>query len=134
MDPRLEAEALAPWEPHTLYHATQQRNTLYARLALYDDRYLALGCNTGDVVLWDTRASLSPHERGVLTDGCVLPRAHDTKYVPPLTQCGSKRSQLEPRAAWACPGLGKRRPNRTDMGPEYIATGTLRFQSRPWCC
>ncbi|EPQ27665.1 uncharacterized protein PFL1_04803 [Pseudozyma flocculosa PF-1] len=36
-----------------LYDASQRQNTLYAKMALYDDRFLAVGCNTGEVGLWD---------------------------------------------------------------------------------
>ncbi|WFD35144.1 ribokinase [Malassezia cuniculi] len=38
----------------TLYDEAQASNTLYARMSLYNDRFLAVGCNTGDVTLWDT--------------------------------------------------------------------------------
>ena len=75
LDPSLEADALPPYEPRSLYHAVQRRNTLYARAALYDERYLALGCNTGDIVVWDTDAA----------HAAVLPRAHEEKYVERLT-------------------------------------------------
>ena len=45
-----------------MYSDTQALNTLYSRIALYDDRFLAVGCCTGAVALWDT-TSLSPHPR-----------------------------------------------------------------------
>ncbi|PWN26442.1 WD40 repeat-like protein [Jaminaea rosea] len=41
----------------TLYHPTQRGNSLYNRLSLCPDgRTLALGCNSGDVLLWDVKA------------------------------------------------------------------------------
>lgn len=44
-------------EPTVLYHPTQLGNSLYNRLALCpDERTLAIGCNNGSVVLWDTKA------------------------------------------------------------------------------
>ncbi|PWN19114.1 WD40 repeat-like protein [Microstroma glucosiphilum] len=44
-------------EPTVLYHSTQLGNSLYNRLALCpDERTLAIGCNNGSVVLWDTKA------------------------------------------------------------------------------
>lgn len=67
-------DALLPDEPRVLWDAAQRHNTLYARLALYDERFLALGCNTGDVVVWDAAA------RGTAR-AAVLPRAHAAKYV-----------------------------------------------------
>lgn len=45
-----------------MYSDTQALNTLYSRIALCDDRFLAVGCCTGAVALWDTM-SLSPHPR-----------------------------------------------------------------------
>lgn len=44
----------------TLYHPRQLGNSLYNHLALCPDgRTLALGCNSGDVVLWDVQARTS---------------------------------------------------------------------------
>ncbi|WFD31919.1 hypothetical protein MSPP1_002961 [Malassezia sp. CBS 17886] len=62
---------------HALYHAVQRQNTLYARMSLYNDRFLALGCNSGDVVLWDVAAARVRPDV-VSTDAVVLPRAHET--------------------------------------------------------
>ncbi|SJX61820.1 uncharacterized protein SRS1_12804 [Sporisorium reilianum f. sp. reilianum] len=44
---------LTPSEVHTLYEPVQCQNTLFSRMALFDDRFLAVGCNTGNVALWD---------------------------------------------------------------------------------
>lgn len=44
---------LAPAEVQTLYDAVQCQNTLFSRMALFDDRFLAVGCNTGNIALWD---------------------------------------------------------------------------------
>jgi WD40 repeat protein len=44
-------------EATVLYHPTQLGNSLYNQLALCpDERTLAIGCNNGSVVLWDTKA------------------------------------------------------------------------------
>lgn len=44
----------------TLFHPSQLGNSLYNRVALAPDgRTLAMGCNSGDVVLWDTKAKSS---------------------------------------------------------------------------
>ncbi|SNX83149.1 uncharacterized protein MEPE_01855 [Melanopsichium pennsylvanicum] len=40
-------------EVQTLYDPVQCQNTLFSRMALFDDRFLAVGCNTGDIALWD---------------------------------------------------------------------------------
>ena len=52
-------EPLAPAAP-ALYHPVQRQNTLYARLALHQERFLALGCNSGDTVLWDVAGAVAP--------------------------------------------------------------------------
>ncbi|KAJ9478186.1 WD_REPEATS_REGION domain-containing protein [Pseudozyma hubeiensis] len=44
-------------EVQTLYDPVQCQNTLFSRMALFDDRFLAVGCNTGNVALWDVTAS-----------------------------------------------------------------------------
>ena len=49
----VEAATLQPITSQPLYHPTQKQNTLYAKMALYDDKFLALGCNTGRIALWD---------------------------------------------------------------------------------
>ncbi|PKI83605.1 hypothetical protein MVES1_002830 [Malassezia vespertilionis] len=72
-----------PWgrtEPIAYFSEAQGQNTLYARMALHQERFLALGCNSGDVVLWDTCAPLSAADsaRRVATNAAVLPRAHET--------------------------------------------------------
>ncbi len=36
-----------------LYDPVQCQNGLYSRMALLDDRFLAIGCNTGNIALWD---------------------------------------------------------------------------------
>ncbi|CAO1616868.1 unnamed protein product [Parajaminaea phylloscopi] len=52
----------------TLFHPVQLGNSLYNRISLAPDgRTLAVGCNSGDVVLWDTHAQTS----------CVLQRYPD---------------------------------------------------------
>ncbi|TKY87131.1 hypothetical protein EX895_003808 [Sporisorium graminicola] len=43
-------------EVQTLYDPVQCQNTLFSRMALFDDRFLAVGCNTGNVALWDVTA------------------------------------------------------------------------------
>lgn len=40
-------------EVQTLYDPVQCQNTLFSRMALLDDRFLAVGCNTGSIALWD---------------------------------------------------------------------------------
>lgn len=42
-------------EVQTLYEPVQCQNTLFSRMALFDDRFLAVGCNTGNIALWDVR-------------------------------------------------------------------------------
>ncbi|CCU98499.1 unnamed protein product [Malassezia sympodialis ATCC 42132] len=73
------ARALPPGEARALWAPAQRHNTLYARLALYEDRLLALGCNSGDVVLWDTQAAHAPAagREGAVGGGHVVPRAHE---------------------------------------------------------
>ncbi|KAJ1029581.1 hypothetical protein NDA13_002827 [Ustilago tritici] len=44
---------LTPSEVQTLYDPVQCQNTLFSRMALFDDRFLAVGCNTGNIALWD---------------------------------------------------------------------------------
>lgn len=77
------ARERAPGAPHALYDPVQQRNTLYARLALWDERFLALGCNTGDVVLWDVAAPVtsSAGAARLATQAVVPPRAHEKEYA-----------------------------------------------------
>lgn len=37
-----------------LFASVQRQNTLYAKMSLNDDdRLLAIGCNSGDILLWD---------------------------------------------------------------------------------
>ena len=52
--------SLARSEIQTLYDRVQCQNTLFSRMALFDDRFLAVGCNTGNVALWDVTAPRSP--------------------------------------------------------------------------
>lgn len=77
------ARALPPGEMRAWWAEAQRLNTLYARLALYDDRFLALGCNSGDVVLWDTQRAQAPApgRPNAAGGGHVLPRAHEAQYV-----------------------------------------------------
>lgn len=76
------ARALPPGEARALCADAQRLNTLYARLALHEDRFLALGCHSGDVVLWDTQVAHAPEGRGgVAGGGHVVPRAHEAQYV-----------------------------------------------------
>ena len=80
------ARPLIPGRVCALHHEIQRQNTLYARLALYHDTYLALGCHSGDVVVWDVSKpmSMTPlvDEAGISREGgIVLPRAHELKYV-----------------------------------------------------
>lgn len=44
---------LIPSEVQTLYDPVQCQNTLFSRMALFNDRFLAVGCNTGNIALWD---------------------------------------------------------------------------------
>ena len=64
-------DALLPDEPRVLWDAAQRHNTLYARLALYDERFLALGCNTGDVVVWDAAARGTARGRTASVQGVI---------------------------------------------------------------
>lgn len=49
-------------EVQTLYDPVQCQNTLFSRMALFDDRFLAVGCNTGNVALWDVTTPRLPNE------------------------------------------------------------------------
>jgi hypothetical protein len=55
-----------------LYSDIQRQNTLYAKMALsQDERMLAIGCNSGDVMLWDVgRDGLTAKEGVRLHDDC----------------------------------------------------------------
>ncbi|WFD28228.1 hypothetical protein MNAN1_003234 [Malassezia nana] len=73
--------ALPPGEERALWSEMQQGNTLYARLALHEDRFLAVGCRSGDVVLWDTQALSTPAlgRPGAAGGRQVVPRAHEAQ-------------------------------------------------------
>lgn len=68
--------AAIPSEARALFHPVQRQNTLYARMAVHDETYLALGCHTGDVVLWDVSTRRRPTDGGIAHDGTLLRRGH----------------------------------------------------------
>ncbi|CDS00005.1 hypothetical protein [Sporisorium scitamineum] len=55
---------LTATEVQTLYDPVQCQNTLFSRMALFDDRFLAVGCNTGNVALWDVTAPRTQSQAG----------------------------------------------------------------------
>ena len=93
------ARPLIPGHVYALHHEIQRQNTLYARLALYHDTYLALGCHSGDVVVWDVSKpmSMTPlvDEAGISREGgIVLPRAHELKYVLMHTRTPRRKKKV----------------------------------------
>ncbi|KAL4399380.1 proteasome-mediated ubiquitin-dependent protein catabolic protein [Malassezia pachydermatis] len=85
---------LPTWEASAMYMDVQRQNTLYARLAMHDDRFLALGCNSGDVVLWDVAHLPRNPDTGLAYTGVCLPRAHDYKYVRTRSNIAVRKSML----------------------------------------
>ena len=75
------ARPAVPGEASALYEVEQYQNSLYARLALYDDSLLALGCHLGHVVLWDVSTRIRPDVdgHGFVHGGTVLPREHNAE-------------------------------------------------------
>ncbi|SPO21925.1 uncharacterized protein UTRI_01912_B [Ustilago trichophora] len=55
---------LTQTDVQTLYDPVQCQNTLFSRMALFDDRFLAVGCNTGNVALWDVTTPRSQSRMG----------------------------------------------------------------------
>lgn len=95
-----------PGEASALYEVVQRQNSLYARLALYDDTYLALGCHMGHVVLWDVSTRIRPDVdcHGFVHGGTVLPRMHNAEINDVSWTCGPRG----PCLASACDDLTTR--------------------------
>ena len=64
-----------------MYDDAQALNTLYARVSLYDDRFLAVGCNTGNVTLWDTANPLRARVLQGHVEKCVLADSAEVNAV-----------------------------------------------------
>lgn len=79
-----------PGEASALYEVMQYQNSLYARLALYDDSLLALGCHLGHVVLWDVSTRIRPDVdcHGFVRGGTVLTRLHNAEINDVSWTCG----------------------------------------------
>ncbi|PWY99053.1 WD40 repeat-like protein [Testicularia cyperi] len=54
---------LMPSRISTLYDPVQCQNTLFSRMALFNDQFLAVGCNSGHVALWDVAANTSTNSQ-----------------------------------------------------------------------
>ncbi len=59
---------LYPSQVETLYDPVQCQNTLFSRMALFDDRFLAVGCNTGNIALWDVSSTHSQTQAAATTE------------------------------------------------------------------
>ena len=84
------ARPAVPGEASALYEVEQYQNSLYARLALYDDSLLALGCHLGHVVLWDVSTRIRPDVdcHGFVRGGTVLTRLHNAEINDVSWTCG----------------------------------------------
>ena len=99
------ARPAVPGEASALYEVEQYQNSLYARLALYDDSLLALGCHLGHVVLWDVSTRLRPDvDHGFVRGGTVLTRLHNAEINDVSWTCGPHGPYL----ASACDDLTTR--------------------------
>lgn len=100
------ARPAVPGEASALYEVEQYQNSLYARLALYDDSLLALGCHLGHVVLWDVSTRLRPDVdcHGFVRGGTVLTRLHNAEINDVSWTCGPHGPYL----ASACDDLTTR--------------------------
>uniref|UniRef100_V5ERD9 Uncharacterized protein n=1 Tax=Kalmanozyma brasiliensis (strain GHG001) TaxID=1365824 RepID=V5ERD9_KALBG len=84
---------LNPSEVQTLYDPVQCQNTLFSRMALFDDRFLAVACNTGNVALWDVSISRDPKEQSAPVRGPEIDSEEETRAAQSMDMGFAKRSQ-----------------------------------------
>lgn len=88
-------------EVQTLYDPVQCQNTLFSRMALFDDRFLAVGCNTGNVALWDVTTASRRHPHHQTAEGSERDTEEERRAAKELETGFAYRSQQQGMAVLA---------------------------------
>lgn len=88
-------------EVQTLYDPVQCQNTLFSRMALFDDRFLAVACNTGNVALWDVSACRNPVQQSTSGKGLEIDSEEESRAAQSMEMGFARRSHQQGMAILA---------------------------------
>ncbi|PWN48762.1 WD40 repeat-like protein [Violaceomyces palustris] len=105
-----------------LFDSVQKQNTLYTKLAILDDRFLAMGCNTGQAVVWDVEnpirlRALEEEEEHDQEEEIEYRMAQETGCGVAIPSRGSQKKRNKNT------GLG---PHRNDLRPVILTGGHVK--------